>query len=143
MGEEGLASFCHDDVICISFQQLFIVLDGANSVFYGILLHVKTCMAAVGMLYSDWGKPEEPNAIQDRLLITVHKTIKVCRFGLCTTLTTTYTYTTHGCVSHNMYGHYIYVCLRLILTGTHFSKFSEECHNLSLRRIVSMNKNVW
>jgi len=81
VGEEGLASFCHDDVICISFQQLFIVLDGANSVFYGILLHVKTCMAAVGMLYSDWGKPEEPNAIQDRLLFTVHKSIKVCRFG--------------------------------------------------------------
>lgn len=73
--EEGPASFCHDDVICISFQQLFIVHDGANSVLYGILLHVKTCMAALCMLYSDWGKPEEPTQCSTRL-VADHSTQK-------------------------------------------------------------------
>ena len=41
----------------------------------------------------------QPNALQDWLLITVHKNIKVCRFGLCTTLTTTYA------------GHYTWLCV--------------------------------
>lgn len=117
VGEGGPVSFCHDDVICISFQQLFTALDGANSVIYRILLHVKPYMA-----YSDWGSLRTQH-YTDWLLITVHKSIKVCRFGLCTILTTTYVYHMVVCHTTCMVTIYTYIYLKLILTNTNFDMY--------------------